>query len=158
MNKINSLVSILLLIEVYPFNCQVNQRNVLYEYLSTILVVNENDVYLEAYDSKENKEILNENNPQKYRDLKWFSIGYPIIIENKNKSMLHFTEKGFYLSIQMLTNEQKGKIIDEISSVYNISIETNQIIELKPNKFECELKLNRDTKEGLTFLQGKIEF
>ena len=81
--------------------------------------MDDHEVDVEAYHSKENDEILIENNPKKYRHLRWFSIGYTIIVEsesnfNRTKSLFHFTSKGFYASIQMLTNGQKRMLMNEI--------------------------------------------
>jgi predicted transcriptional regulator len=93
---------------------------------------------------------------------KWYSLGSPIIIESESKinkskkSFFHFTQKGFYAIIKMLTNGQKISIIEEIKKVYNISIEMHQIIELKPNKFECELEINGDTEDEISILQGSV--
>ena len=77
-------------------------------------------------------------------------------INKSKKSFFHFTQKGFYAIIKMLTNGQKISIIEEIKKVYNISIEMHQIIELKPNKFECELEINGDTEDEISILQGSV--
>ena len=95
---------ILLLIQIYAFDCFCQER--LTRDFSVILVINDHDVDLEAYHSKENKEIIKAKNPQEYRNLRWLSIGYPIIVESeskieKTKSLFHFTSKLFYASIQI---------------------------------------------------------
>jgi hypothetical protein len=134
----------------------------LYQDLITILVANGKEITLEAYHTEQNQRILSENNTNKYRNLKWYSLGSPIIIESESKinkskkSVFHFTQKGFYAIIKMLTNGQKRSIIEEIKKVYNISIEMHQIIELKPNKFECELEINGDTEDEISILQGSV--
>ena len=150
---------IILSIKIYFFECH---KEILYKDLSTSIVIDEQEANLEAYHSKENEEILNENNAKKFRHLKWFSIGYPVIIESeskisKNKSLFHFTKKGFYVSIQLLTNGQKRIIINEIKKVHNISVEMSQIIEMKPDNFECELELNGDIEEDSSVLRGKVK-
>ena len=161
MNRLYSVV-ILLLIQLYSFDCEVNQKALLNKDISAILEIDDDVVDLEAYHSKENKEILKEKNSQEYRHLKWFSIGYPIIVESeskltKNKSLFHFTSKGFYASIQMLTNGQKRMIMNEIKKIHNVSVEMNQIVELKPDKFECEFELIGESEEETSILKGKVK-
>jgi hypothetical protein len=94
-------------------NCQFNQKELIYRDLSTKLVINDQEFNLEAYHSKENEDILNENNPKKFRHLKWFTIGNQVIIESvskigNNQSFFHFTKSEINASIQMLTNGQKN--------------------------------------------------
>ena len=161
MNRLYSVV-ILLLIQVYAFNCQESQKNYLTRDFSVTLVIDDHEVDLEAYHSKENEEILIESNPNKYRKLKWFSIGYPIIIENESKftkikSLFHCTSKGFYASIQMLTKRQKIMIINEIKKIHNVSVEMNQIVELNPDNLECELELIGDSEEESSIVKGKVK-
>ena len=161
MNRLYSVV-ILLLIQLYSFDCEVNQKALLNKDISAILEIDDHVVDLEAYHSKENKEILKEKNSQEYRHLKWFSIGYPIIVESeskltKNKSLFHFTSKGFYASIQMLTNGQKRMIMNEIKKTHNVRVKKNQIVELKLDKFECELELIGESEEETSIIKGKVK-
>ena len=156
MNRLFSVV-ILLLIQFYAFDCEVGQKASLNKDLSAILEIDDHVVDLEAYHSKENKEILKEKNSQEYRHLKWFSIGYPIIVESeskltKNKSLFHFTSKGFYASIQMLTNGQKRMIMNEIKKTHNVRVKKNQIVELKLDKFKCEFELFGESEEETSIL------
>ena len=151
---------ILLLIQIYAFDCFCQER--LTRDFSVILVINDHDVDLEAYHSKENKEIIKAKNPQEYRNLRWLSIGYPIIVESeskieKTKSLFHFTSKLFYASIQMLTNGHKRMIINEIKNIHNVSVEMSQIVELNPDKFECELELIGDSEEESSIVKGKVK-
>ena len=161
MNKLYSFV-ILLLIQFCAFDFQVSKKDLLIRDFKTILAIDDHDVNLDAYHSKENKEILKKKNPQEYRHLNWFSIGYPIIVESeskltKHKSLFHFTSKGFYASIQMLTNGQKRMIMNEIKKIHNISVEMNQIVELKPDKLKCELELIGDSEEESSLIKGKVK-
>ena len=161
MNRLYSVV-ILLLIQLYSFDCEVNQKALLNKDISAILEIDDHVVDLEAYHSKENDEILMGKHTQKYRHLKWFSIGYPIIVESeskltKNKSLFHFTSKGFYASIQMLTNGQKRMIMNEIKKIHNVSVAMNQVVELKPDNFECELELIGESEEETSILKGKVK-
>ena len=57
MNVLYSVV-LLLLFQVYAFNCQESQKNYLTSDLSVILVIDDHEVDLEAYHSKKNGEIL----------------------------------------------------------------------------------------------------
>ena len=126
MNRLYSVV-ILLLIQVYAFNCQESQKNYLTRDFSVTLVIDDHEVDLEAYHSKENEEILIESNPNKYRKLKW------------------------------LTKRQKIMIINEIKKIHNVSVEMNQIVELNPDNLECELELIGDSEEESSIVKGKVK-
>jgi hypothetical protein len=154
-------ILILLLIKFHALNCQINQKE-LKKDISATIVIDDQEIDIEAYHYKENEDILNENNTKKHRHLQWFSIGYPMIIESeskfsKNKSFFHFTKDGFYASIQMLTNSQKRVIINEVKKVHNITIEMNQIIELIPRQFACEFELFGDTEEESSIIKGSVK-
>ena len=108
-----------------------------------------------VFHTKENENILERKDEKKYKFLKWYSIGQPSLIESlrslrdQRKSLFHFTNKGFYATIQILSDEQKELIIQEIKKVHKIDILKNQIDELKLNKFECEIEFRDDEGEVL---------
>ena len=78
-------VVISLVIHVYAFDCQEIEKSLLKRDLSVTLVINDHDVDLEAYHTKENQEIIMAKNSQEYRHLRWFLIGYPIIVKSESK-------------------------------------------------------------------------
>ena len=109
----------------------------------------------EVFHNKENENILERKDEKKYKFLKWYSIGQPALIESfrslkdKRKSLFHFTNKGFYATIQILSDEQKELIIQEIKKVHKIDILKNQIDELKLNKFKCGITIPNDEGDVL---------
>ena len=56
----------------------------------------------------------------------------------------------------MLTNSQKRMIINEIKQIHNVSVKINQIVELKPKTFECELELFGDSEEEKSYVKRKV--
>jgi hypothetical protein len=110
----------------------------------------------EVFYTKENENILERKDEKKYKFLKWYSIGQPVLIESlgslrsKRIKLFHFTNKGFYATIQILSDDQKELIIKEIKKVYKIDIKINQIDTLKLNKFECGIKFRDDDGEVLS--------
>jgi hypothetical protein len=145
-------VVFLFMLNIYSFECQ---KNKLYKDISTLYMVNGEKVYIEAYHSLEDRKILKDKDYENYRLLEWHSIGYPVIVENEskiksfNKSLFHFTQKTFYTSVQMLTNDQKILIAQEIKKVHNICIDIKQISELKLSKFECEIELYGNSEDDI---------
>ena len=83
-------------------------------------MLNDERLSFEVFHTKENENILERKDEKKYKFLKWYSIGQPVLIESlrslrdKRISLFHFTNKGFYASIQILSDEQKELIIQEI--------------------------------------------
>jgi hypothetical protein len=118
-------------------------------------VLNDERFSFEVFHTKENENILERKDEKKYKFLKWYSIGQPALFESlrslrdKRISLFHFTNKGFYATIQILSDEQKELIIQEIKKVHKIDIKINQINELKLNNFECGIELRDDEGEVL---------
>lgn len=106
-------------------------------------------VSFEVYHTKENEKLLNKTN-RNNKKLKWYSIGYPIIIESEsklkseNKSLFHFTQNSIYASVQLLTETQKKMIVEEIKLIYNVSVDLQQVNELKLTDFYCNLYFDGD--------------
>ena len=48
-------------------------------------------------------------------------------------------------------------IINEIKKFHNLSVEVYQIVELNPDKFECELELIGDREEESSIVKGKVK-
>jgi hypothetical protein len=118
-------------------------------------VLNDERSSFEVFHTKENENILERKDEKKYKFLKWYSIGQPVLIESlrslrdKRISLFHFTNKGFYATIQILSDEQKELIIQEIKKVHKIDILKNRIDELKLNKFECGITIPNDEGDVL---------
>jgi hypothetical protein len=141
----NYLIFILFLNNLLNCNCEVDGDE-LYE---ADLVVDyfENGLThgLEALKSNDNDDILKENTSLNYNKLRWFSIGHPILVKtrasNNNENLFHFNPRGFSVSIQMLTNQHKKLLVQEVKRKYNISIELNQIDNLYLSKLTCTIKV-----------------
>lgn len=120
---------------------------------------------LEAFKSKINKQSK-EN--KEFSQMKWFSFGQPTLLLHNNdtnengdqiKSAIHFNSTGFYIEIQMLTDEQRQHLIDNIKRNYQIPVITKeQIISLIPNQFECSVKFESEDKPGTWMnLKGYVQ-
>ena len=106
-------------------------------------------IQLTAFKSPENDPILDGKKSENYGKLKWYSIGYPMLVKTKSKDnefFFHFTPSGFYARIQMLTNEQRRLFIEEVKHVYNISIRMNQIDHLILSSLKCSIKMHEETE------------
>ena len=149
----------LLMVNYYRTECE---KIKLYKDINTIYWINGVEVNIEAYQSLENRKIIREKDSESYRLLEWYSIGYPVVIESEtktkpsNKSFFHFTQKGFYAQVQMLTIDQKRLVIQQIKKVHNICVDLNQINELKVSRFDCEIELYGDNDDDLNVLSGYV--
>jgi hypothetical protein len=136
-----------------PTGDQIDRNFKLIKDLDVNYVLNDERFSFEVFHTIENENILEKKDEKQYKFLKWYSIGQPTLIESlrflrdKRKSLFHFTNKGFYATIQILSDEQKELIIQEIKNVHKIDIKINQIDELKLNKFECGFTFRDDDGE-----------
>ena len=101
--------------------------------------------YMEVFKSNLNDKIIQEknNNQQELSKLKWYSLGIPTLVENKlyNKSLINFHSNGFYISIQMLTDSYRAKIIEAIRNKYNIDVKNYQIDNIIANEYKCHIEI-----------------
>ena len=118
--------------------------------------VDGNDIQLEAFKSKQNDEIMAQNSTKNYGRLKWFSLGHPVLVEMKSSSnissLFHYSSKGFFSHIQLLTIEQKKLFLKEIKSLYNIEVGLNQIVNMPLTLFKCDIGLHDGENE--TIVEG----
>jgi hypothetical protein len=97
-------------------------------------VLNDERFSFEVFPTKENENILERKDEKKYKFLKWYSIGQPALFESfrslrdKRISLFHFTNKGFYATIQILSDEQKELIIQEIKKFIKLILKYWKII------------------------------
>ena len=116
---------------------------------------------LEAFKLHRNDLILNQSLEKRYTELMWYSIGYPNLIKTssiKGKSTFkyfHFDKEGFYSRVEMLTHYQKTLFKEAIMQKYKISVQTSQIDDLKPSKFDCKLKIFTEANEKV-LINGKV--
>jgi hypothetical protein len=123
------------------------------EAISDIVVsIDDGQSSIEVFKSKENDIIINGNKKHDSKKLKWYSMGKPIVIRTKsnkykNESFVHLQSKGFYLNIQLLSEEHKKLIIQSINETYGILVELYQIKQIPLTYFICDFHVNNDDKE-----------
>ena len=118
--------------------------------------------HIEAYRSKNNDQIIRKKETSRYRELEWYSIGYPFLanIHLKNSSLsfanlFQITPKGFNICIQFLSDAQKRAIIEKIKNKYGIDVHASQIVKLELSEFTCSIDINCDQiSEGSIKLNG----
>jgi hypothetical protein len=108
----------------------------------------------EVFKSKENDLIINGGKIHDFRKLKWYSMGKPIVIltkseKYKSESFVHLQSEGFYLNIQILSEEHKKLIIKSINETHGIPVELFQIEEIPLKEFKCDFHLYLDDKESI---------
>ena len=114
-------------------------------------------VQLEAYKSPENDLILKERNTQNYQQLKWYSIGNPLLVKlksNDSEGIFQFNRRGFNARIDMLTDTHKQLLIEKVRRVYNVTIGLDQIDHLILSSFSCEIPVhNVHNAREITFIK-----
>ena len=143
--KIKNLFSVVLL-----FCLQRSISNSLIDFSKADLVTSvrgyDGIEYLEAYGSTQNELILKNKNVTRYRELAWFSMGYPRIVlsydmkEKKNSSFI-WTQEGFYIKVDMLTSKHKDQLKSALKEKHKIDINgESQILQLIPSSLKCSFQ------------------
>jgi len=145
MNSLILLLLLLLLIQLFEVIHTINSGQ-------ADLIINDEEnsfnLFLEAYKSSENDRILNEKIVSNYNQLKWFSLGSPHLVaapmntgvgNNNNKKKFDLNSKGFSIFAEMLNQQDKRLFVNEIKKQYKIDVNENQIKNLIPSLFECQL-------------------
>lgn len=101
-------------------------------------------VTLEAFKSSSNDLILEKNDPSKFGQLNWLSIGFPSLILSQYNStspkvLFVFRPEGFYAKCDMLTDAHRTLFQGVVYRKYGINVTKNQIVNLVPAKFECSI-------------------
>jgi len=120
--------------------------------LDIVVSIDDGRSSIEVFKSKENDLIINGIKKHDSKKLKWYSMGKPIVTRKKsnkykNESFVHLQSKGFYLNIQLLSEEHKKLIIQSINETYGILVELYQIKQIPLNNFKCDFHVNRDDKD-----------
>ena len=118
--------------------------------------------HIEAYRSKNNDQIIRKKETSRYRELEWYSIGYPFLtnIHPKNSclsfaNLFQITPNGFNIYIQFLSDAQKRAIIEKIKNKYGIDVHASQIVKLELSELTCSIDINCDQiSEGSIKLNG----
>lgn len=108
--------------------------------LSTSYKEDGREFHIEAFKLLQNEKY---ENSKSYEKQKWFSIGFPRLVEtNQKERIFHFTEKGFYVHIEMLTDKQRSLLIAKMSSSSkNFTYNIDQINNLILTCFQCVIKV-----------------
>ncbi|CAF0884343.1 unnamed protein product, partial [Brachionus calyciflorus] len=130
----------------------VNQNNIVFELadLTIDYEMNNELVHLEAFKTKSNDDIIKSKKIEDYGKLYWVSIGHPRI-----ESRLNFLRFAFEFRVSLLTTQLQNLFVDVVKRKYGISIHPEQIVNLKPNKFECSIHFFDEDKWFR--LNGKAE-
>jgi hypothetical protein len=127
--------------------------------LKVNVVENGGSIKIEAFKSYQNDRIIRMNKNESFKDLKWYSIGNPSLIEsstkkNKNETLFHFAQPGFYTFINFLTEQHRKVLAEAVKRKYKIDINPNQIENMVLSKFNCDLLfLDENSK---TELHGEV--
>ena len=111
---------------------------------------NEALIHIEAFKSTLNDLIIKKKDVDKYVQLSWVSIGYPKLCSTTNKlELINFRPEGFDFSVEMLNNNHKLLFKDLIKRKYNLTVSPEQILNLIPAKFDCQLVFYKDNQKIL---------
>ena len=150
-----------LLLNLEIITCESDENTQIFPDLITGIKVEGNEFQLEAYGWNQNYEILAKNNTKNYGKLKWFSLGYPVLVQMKSNihskpdNLFHHSSNGVFTHIQLLTVEHKKMLAALVKTMYNIDIESYQIVNMPLTSFSCEINL-KDTETELT-VKGEVK-
>ena len=113
---------------------------------------------IEAFKSTLNDKILHEsdNDVLKYRQLNWYSIGFPVFVPVSEK-LFTFTPEGFYAHVNMLTNSHRLMFKEMIKRKYNIEVSNNQIGNIPLELFECSIFLFDESTNAKYLINGQVK-
>lgn len=157
-----TLIKAILIVLLVKVQSQSDGNNIVFD-LADLTVDYQTDngwISLEAFKSSINDLIIQTNDMNKYGQLNWLSIGYPQLVltpsptNSSQNLMFVFKPEGFYIRVEMLTNLQRKLFQGVVQRKYNININTEQIVNLVPSKFECSMNFYVDNKRVL--INGKV--
>jgi hypothetical protein len=111
-------------------------------------------VYLEAFGSLVNREIISLRDRLNYGLLAWTSIGVPRLVAPSPTvpSVFSFYNGGFYIKIESLTSKHKQALIEQAEKLHRIELKPDQIVNLPNYELTCVLEF--DSADGLVQLWG----
>ena len=154
-------LNFILLLNLEIIRCKSEEDEQIFPDLITYIKEDGNEFQLEAYGSNTNKEIIAENNTKNYGQLKWLSLGYPVLvqmksnIQSKQDRLFHHSSIGIVTHLQLLTFEHKKLFAHKVKNMYNIAIELDQIVNMPLTSFNCEIDL-QDSDSELT-IKGEVK-
>jgi hypothetical protein len=146
--KNNYFILIFVLFHLILVNCEEEAK------LDIVVSIDDGRSSIEAFKSTDNDVIINGSKTHDYKKLKWYSMGKPIVIRTKsnkykNESFVHLQSEGFYLNIQILSEEHKKLIIQTINKTHGIPVELYQIKKIPFKEFKCDFHVNHDDEESI---------
>ncbi|CAM5998824.1 unnamed protein product [Sphagnum balticum] len=120
-------------------------------------------IQIEAFKYVDNDRSLKE---QKHVQLAWLSIGHPRIIAQRTSvcnanangsvsSAFQFTNHGFHVAVEMLSDAQQAILADAASRKYAIPINASQINDLPLEDFVCSIQLLLSGSERIS-IKGRV--
>ena len=82
--------------------------------LTTSYETDQKQFQIEAYKSSFNDKLIQKNQTDFHKQLKWVSLGNPILIkttQNNISSLFHDSSDGFYTFIQILSNHEREILV-----------------------------------------------
>ena len=118
-------------------------------------------VTLEGFKMKSNDQILREAKSDMYKRLHWLSLGHPTLVamsqRGKPQQLFHWSSRGFYTMVNMLTPPLHANLKQKVKRKYNISLDDDQISNLILSSFKCKLELECGGKnKGKVLLNGQV--
>jgi hypothetical protein len=146
--KNNYFILLFVLFHLILVNCEEEAK------LDIVVSIDDGRSSIDVFKSTENDMILKVGKTHDYKKLKWYSMGKPIAIRTKSnkyksESFVHLQSEGFYLNIQILSEEHKKLIIQTINKTHGIPVELYQIKEIPFKEFKCDFHVNHDDKESI---------
>ena len=86
--------------------------------------------------------------------LKWEALNWEALKWDTPVVYFHSPE-GFYTFVEMLTLEQREKISQSIFEKYHIQVDIEQILQLIPHSFDCEMLIS-SIKFGQVKINGTV--
>ena len=123
-----------------------SEDTIIFDLVSESVHIKEKSVLsnIEIFKPVSNEPILKEKNASQYEKLKFYSFGKPTLVASDQNNIFHFTSKGFYIQVEVLTKLQRNLIQEELETKYSVDLNENQIKSLAPTKFECRLEIECD--------------
>ena len=117
---------------------------------------------LNAFKSFKNDKILSENSTARYAELRWISMGDPLLTQvqsndnSKYCSLFHLTDEYFSFYFNMLTQRDRQELKDYVKQVKRIDVSTKAFVDLEPTSLECTFKLFNNFTQKSEVLKGTV--
>jgi hypothetical protein len=146
--KNNYFILLFVLFHLILVNCEEEAK------LDIVVSIDDGRSSIDVFKSTDNDVIINGSKTHDYKKLKWYSMDKPIVIRTKsnkykNESFVHLQSGGFYLNIQILSEEHKILVIKSINETYGVLAKLYQIKEIPFKELKCDFHVNHDDEESI---------